>query len=89
MAVSTATRSVVSVRAFRNIAQRDVRLRPLSKVIRISIAMDFYPDEYGDTELSPEEQLDYFKETFLDELAEGIMRNNITTDSVDVEVINE
>ena len=61
----------------------------MSKTIRISISMDFYPDEYGDTELSPEEQLDYFKETFLDELAEGIMRNNVTPDNLDVEVLDE
>lgn len=61
----------------------------MSKTIRISIAMDFYPDEYGDTEMSPEEQIDYFKEIFLDELAEGILRNNVTTDHVDVEEINE
>lgn len=51
--------------------------------------MDFYPDEYGDTEMSTEEQIEYFKETFLDELAEGIMRNHITPDNVIAEVINE
>jgi hypothetical protein len=59
----------------------------LSKTIRLSITMDFYPDEYGDTEMNEEEQVEYFKETFLDELAEGIMRNNVTPDLVEVDII--
>ncbi len=49
--------------------------------------MDFYPDEYGDTEMNEDEQVEYFKETFLDELAEGIMRNNVTTDHLEVDII--
>jgi len=61
----------------------------MSNTIRVSLSMDFYPDEYGDTEMSTEEQIEYFKETFLDELAEGIMRNHITPDNVVAEVINE
>ncbi len=61
----------------------------MSNTIRVSLSMDFYPDEYGDTEMSTEEQIEYFKETFLDELAEGIMRNHITPDNVIAEVINE
>ncbi len=59
----------------------------MSKTIRISITMDFYPDEYGDTEMNEDEQVEYFKETFLDELAEGIMRNNVTTDHLEVDII--
>ena len=59
----------------------------MSKTIRLSITMDFYPDEYGDTEMNEEEQVEYFKETFLDELAEGIMRNNVTPDHVEVDII--
>jgi hypothetical protein len=59
----------------------------MSKTIRLSITMDFYPDEYGDTEMNEEEQVEYFKETFLDELAEGIMRNNVTPDLVEVDII--
>lgn len=59
----------------------------MSKTIRLSITMDFYPDEYGDTEMNEDEQVEYFKETFLDELAEGIMRNNVTTDLVEVDII--
>ncbi len=61
----------------------------MSNTIRVSLGMDFYPDEYVDTEMSTEEQIEYFKETFLDELAEGIMRNHITPDNVIAEVVNE
>jgi hypothetical protein len=62
----------------------------MSKVIRVSLAMDFYPDEDMIADgMSEEEMIDYFKETFLDDIAEGIMRNTITNDSVDMEIIND
>jgi hypothetical protein len=62
----------------------------MSKVIRVSLAMDFYPDEDLIADgMSEEEMIDYFKETFLDDIAEGIMRNTITNDSVDMEIIND
>ncbi len=62
----------------------------MSNTIRVSLSMDFYIDEDPTAEeLSPEEQIEYFKEVFLDDLAEGIMRNHITPDNVIAEVINE
>ena len=62
----------------------------MSKTIRLSLAMDFYVDEDPTAEeLTPEQQIEYFKEVYLDELAEGIMRNYIEPDNVTVEVINE
>lgn len=61
-----------------------------TKTIRTSLSIDFYPDEdLLANGMSEEEMIDYFKETFLDDVAEGIMRNYLTADSVDVEIINE
>lgn len=60
------------------------------KTIRVSLATDFYPDEDLLAEgMTEAEMIDYFKESFLDDVAEGILRNYITSDQVDVEIINE
>jgi len=60
------------------------------KTIRVSLAMDFYPDEDLMAEgMTEAEMIDYFRETFLDDVAEGILRNYLTIDEVDVEFINE
>ena len=52
--------------------------------------MDFYVDDDElMIEMTPDERIDYVRETFLDYLAEGIMKNYINPDSLDVEVIDE
>jgi len=52
--------------------------------------MDFHPDEDLIAEgMSEQEMVDYFKETFLDDIAEGIMRNYLTSDLVEAEFIDE
>ena len=62
----------------------------MNKTIRVSLAMDFYPDEDLIAEgMSEEGMIEYFKESFLDDVAEGILRNHLTTDLVDVEIIND
>lgn len=59
------------------------------KTIRLSLSMDFHPDEDLIAEgMSEQEMVDYFKETFLDDIAEGIMRNYLTSDLVEAEFID-
>ena len=62
----------------------------MSKVIRVSLAMDFYPDEDMITEgMSEAEMIQYFKETFLEDISDGIIKNYLTTDEVDAEFVND
>lgn len=62
----------------------------MSKTVRLSLSMDFYVDEDEvAAELTPDEQIEYFKEIFLDELAEGIMRNYVEPANIDVELLDE
>ena len=62
----------------------------MSKTVRLSLSMDFYVDEDEvAAELTPDEQIEYFKEIFLDELSEGIMRNYVEPANIDVELLDE
>ena len=62
----------------------------MSKTIRISISMDFFADEDMITEgMSEAEMIQYFKETFLEDISDGIIKNYHTTDEVDAEFIND
>ena len=62
----------------------------MSKTIRISISMDFFADEDMITEgMSEAEMIQYFKETFLEDISDGIIKNYLTTDEVDAEFIND
>jgi len=62
----------------------------MSKVIRVSLSMDFFADEDLITEgMSEAEMIQYFKETFLEDISDGIIKNYLTTDEVEAEFINE
>jgi len=52
--------------------------------------MDFFADEDLITEgMSEAEMIQYFKETFLEDISDGIIKNYLTTDEVEAEFINE
>ncbi len=84
MAVLTAIRSVVFVRAFRSIAQRDVRQIPLSKPAFEDMVFDkenfeTWVDESGNTVLTDEQweavrdELDGRAENFFDEMIYNVV----------------
>lgn len=60
----------------------------MSKVIRTSIVFDYYPDEDELLmDMSEEEQLQYCKETMIEDIYSFVKYNELA-DAVDVEIVN-
>ena len=62
----------------------------MSKVIRVSISFDYYPEEDElmlDRELSEEEMIEYYKSCYIDDVYSFVKYNELY-DAVEVEVIN-
>lgn len=61
----------------------------MSKVIRASISFDYYPDEDNImTDLSPEEQIEYVRESVIEDICSFVKYNELA-EAIDVEVVNE
>ena len=63
----------------------------MSKVIRVSISFDYYPEEDElmlDRELSEEEMIEYYKSCYIDDVYSFVKYNELY-DAVEVEVIND
>ena len=60
----------------------------MSKVIRDSISFDYYPDEDNImTDLSPEEQIEYVRESMIEDIYSFVKYNEVA-EAIKVEVVN-
>lgn len=63
----------------------------MSKVVRVSISFDYYPDEDElilENNFTEEELIDYYKSAYVDDIYSFVKYNELY-DAVDVEIINE
>lgn len=63
----------------------------MSKVVRVSISFDYYPDEDElilENNWTEEELIDYYKTSYVDDIYSYVKYNELY-DAVDVEIINE
>ncbi len=63
----------------------------MSKVVRVSISFDYYPDEDElilENNFTEEELIDYYKSAYVDDIYSFVKYNELY-DAVNVEVINE
>jgi hypothetical protein len=62
--------------------------KQMSKVIRASISFDYYPDEDNImTDLSPEEQIEYVRESMIEDIYSFVKYNEVA-EAIKVEVVN-
>jgi len=62
----------------------------MSKTVRISISMDFYPDqdEFITEDLSEEQQVEYYRELFIEDIYSYTKFGSVW-EATSVEIINE
>lgn len=63
----------------------------MSKVVRVSITFDYYPDEdelIQEGNMSDEELIEYYKSSYIDDIYSFIKYNELY-DAVEVEILSE
>ena len=63
----------------------------MSKVIRVSISFDYYPDEdelIQEANLSEDELIEYYKSAYIDDIYSFVKYNELS-DAVEVEILPE
>lgn len=63
----------------------------MSRVIRVSISFDYYPDEdelIQESNMTEEDLIDYYRSAYIDDIYSFVKYNELN-EAVNVEVINE
>lgn len=63
----------------------------MSKVIRVSISFDYYPDEdelIQEANLSEDELIEYYKSAYIDDIYSFVKYNELS-DAIEVEILPE
>lgn len=63
----------------------------MSKVIRVSISFDYYPDEdelIQEGNMSDDELIEYYKSAYIDDIYSFVKYNELA-DAIDVQILSE